>query len=101
MSVQDILEDKEKVRIISQAAFDSIDINKTGFLERKDVEALLINIAKDLNVKKPSKDEVDDVMKELDPDKDGKVRPDEFQVLVEEILGSMAQTLGHDPNLPK
>ena len=98
MSVHEILGDKEKVKIISQAAFDSIDVHKTGYLERKDVEALLINIAKELNVKKPHKDEVDDVVGFLDHDKDGKIRPDEFQVLVEEVLESMAQSIAHDPN---
>lgn len=96
MSIQDILKDKEKIKIITKAAFDALDINKTGSLERKEIETLLMNISKDLNAKKPSKDEIDEIIKELDQDKDGKIRPDEFQIVVEQVLESMAQTI--DPS---
>jgi len=96
MSFQDILEDKEKIKIITKAAFEAIDVHNNGYIERKEVETLLLNIAKDLNIKKPTKDETDEVMKELDHDKDGKIRQDEFQVLVEEVIESMVQSMTPD-----
>ena len=101
MSFRDILADKEKVKVITKAAFDTIDINKTGYLERKEIEALLINITKDLNVKKPINEEIDDVMKELAKDKNGKITPKEFQVVVEQILESMAQAIEADTTTSK
>jgi len=98
MSFQDILEDKEKIKVITKAAFEAIDVNNQGFIERKEVETLLLNIAKDMNIKKPTKEETDEVMKQLDHDKDGKIRPEEFQVLVEEVIESMVQAMGSDVN---
>lgn len=91
MSLQDILKDKDRLQILSRAAFDAIDVQKNGYLEKKEIEALLINIAKDLNVKKPVKEEVDDIFKEINKDKTGRIHYDEFQSIIENVLQSMIQ----------
>ena len=51
----------------------------------------MINVAKDIGVEPPSKDEVEEVMKELDENNDGKLSIDEFQVLIEQVLEMMGQ----------
>lgn len=38
----------------------------------------MTNVAKDIGVDTPSKDEVDEVLKELDENQDGKLSIDEF-----------------------
>jgi Ca2+-binding EF-hand superfamily protein len=93
MSIQEILNDKEKIRMITKAAFDQLDVRKAGALDKNDMEAHLINISKDLNMKKPTKEELDGLMKELDKKKDGKLDMEEFEYLVEEIMNCMAESL--------
>lgn len=43
----------------------------------------MINVATDIGVEKPTKDEVDEVLKELDANGDGRLSLEEFQVLIE------------------
>jgi calmodulin len=49
----------------------------------------MINVALDIGVEKPTKDEVEEVLKELDVNNDGKLSLDEFQVLIEQVLEMM------------
>jgi len=96
MSLQEILSDKEKIRMIARAAFEVLDTKKTGFLDKADVEAHLVNIAKDLNVKKLTKEETDGLMKELDKKRDGKLDLEEFESLVEEVLINMHECIENE-----
>lgn len=43
----------------------------------------MVNVATDIGVEKPTKDEVEEVLKELDENGDGRLSMDEFQVLIE------------------
>ena len=38
ISVKDIIEDKNKLKLLSKSAFDRVDIDKSGFLEKNEVE---------------------------------------------------------------
>ena len=92
MSLREIISDKEKVRQINKAVFGTVDIDQSSFIERNELEAIMQTVAKDLKVPPPSKDEVDDILKEFDVDKDGKISLEEFQGLIEQVLTVMAQS---------
>lgn len=89
MSIQDILKDKEKIRLISEAAFNVLDFSKNGLLEKTEIELHLSNLAKDLNLRKPTKEEMENLMKEIDVNKDGKIDVEDFDSLVENLLEDM------------
>lgn len=63
---------------ITEAAFKAVDIDGSGYLERNELEDVMINVAIDIGVEKPTKDEVEEVLKELDENGDGKLSQDEF-----------------------
>lgn len=90
-NINEILKDKHKLKKITEAAFKAVDLDGSGFLERNELEAVMENVAKDIGVDKPTKDEVDEVLDELDENKDGKLSIDEFQVLIEQVLDMMAK----------
>jgi calmodulin len=51
----------------------------------------MINVAQDLGVEVPTSEEVDEVLKELDKNGDGKLSIDEIQVFIESVLEMMAK----------
>ena len=48
------------------------------------------NVAKDINVDAPKPEEVDEVLKELDENNDGRLSLDEFTVLIKQVLEMMS-----------
>ena len=90
-NITEIIQDKHKLRKITEAAFKAVDIDGSGFLERNELEIVMENVAKDIGVDKLSKEEVDEVLAELDENGDGKLSIDEFQVLIEQVLEMMAK----------
>ena len=90
-SIEQFLHDKKKLQDITKKAFDAVDLDNSGYLERNEVEVVMKNVAADLGVQKPSDKEIDDVIKELDKNNDGRLSVDEFQVLIEQILEMMSK----------
>lgn len=90
-NLNEILKDKLKLKSISETAFKAVDLDGNGFLERNELEAVMEKVAKDIGVDKPTKEEVDDVLNQMDENKDGKLSMDEFQVLIEQVLDMMAK----------
>ncbi|EWS73301.1 EF-hand protein (macronuclear) [Tetrahymena thermophila SB210] len=89
-SIKEILKDKNKLKKITEAAFKAVDIDSSGYLEKVELEKVMINVAIDIGVEIPSKEEVEEVLKELDEDGDGKLSQEEFQVLIVQVLEMMA-----------
>ena len=90
-NISEIIKDKHKLRKITEAAFKAVDMDGSGFLERNELELVMENVARDIGVDKPTKDEVDEVLIELDENGDGKLSIDEFQVLIEQVLDMMSK----------
>ena len=78
LAIDDILKDKAKLRAITEAAFKAVDTDNSGFLEINELETVMTNVANDIGVEKPTKAEVEEVLNELDTNKDGKLSIDEF-----------------------
>lgn len=91
-SIRDILADDAKLKKITKAAFDAVDSDKSGYLEPNELEIVMNNVAKDIGADPPTKEEVADVLKELDTNKDGKISMEEFQVLIKQVLEVMANS---------
>jgi len=45
MSIKDILEDKKKLKLFTEAAFKAIDADNNGYLEKHEIETILNNVA--------------------------------------------------------
>ena len=85
-SAADILNNPELLDQVTRAAFNEVDTDKSGSVTQDELEALIKNIAQQSNIAPPSKQDIQDAMKALDTNNDGKVSYEEFKVLVVMIL---------------
>ena len=91
MSVKSILNDKETIFKLAKAAFDQIDQDKSGFLEKHEQEHVLNQVSPDFDFDPSTKEDVDEILREIDANSDGKISLTEFQILVKQILNLMAE----------
>ena len=91
MSIKDIVNDEEKLRDIARVAFESVDTDKSGKIDSKELYKVMEGISKDLGVDTPSNEEVQEVLKHLDTDNSGTIEFDEFVVLIKDVLTAMAE----------
>ncbi len=75
-SVKDILNDEVKFNEISRAAFDSVDTDKSGEIDAKELGRIMNQLAKETKTAPPSTEEVAEVLEALDEDKSGKISYD-------------------------
>jgi Ca2+-binding EF-hand superfamily protein len=72
--------------MVSDGAFEAVDTDKSGELERDELQAVLKNVAFDMSVKMPTDGDVDAVLRQVDNDGDGNVSKDEFYELISKVL---------------
>lgn len=61
-----LIKDKSELQKIMESAFRSVDIDGSGYLEKAELEQVLIQIAKDIGVESPTKEDVEDILEEID-----------------------------------
>ena len=65
------MKEKDKLNLINDTAFNMIDVNNNGQIERNELEEILSLTAEEMGIEKPTKDEVKEIMKWLDPSNKG------------------------------
>ena len=75
--------------MVSDAAFDAVDKDQSGTLERDELMEVLKNVAFDMNMKMPTERDIDAVLKIVDDDGNGVVDRDEFYDLINKVLLKM------------
>uniref|UniRef100_A0A7S3JA71 EF-hand domain-containing protein n=1 Tax=Euplotes harpa TaxID=151035 RepID=A0A7S3JA71_9SPIT len=73
--------------------FTQFDADGSGFLDKTEMKACLADLAKDIGIPEPSDQDVDEAMKDLDTNQDGKVSQDEFKVLVKLVFAAIVAGL--------
>ena len=92
LSIRDVITNPVMLRKVSKVAFDTVDTDNSGYLEPDEIEAVMVNIARDIGVDTPTKEEVEEILSELDSNADGRISLAEFEVLIEQVLVIMAQS---------
>lgn len=86
-----ILKDPTKVKDISDSAFNTVDTDHRGYIEKEELEAIMECVAKDMNISRPIDNDVNVVLKELGADKESRVGKKEFVKLIEQVLKKMEE----------
>ena len=91
MSLREIIQDKKKLDQLCRLAFEVVDTDKSGFLDRNELEAVMYSVGSELGIQDKNSQDVESIMKELDKLEQGKVAQQEFRALVEKILTELVQ----------
>ena len=92
-TLKEILANESKFNEVVKAAFDSVDTDKSGEIDHSEIEAVMKQVSKDLGTQPPSSDDVNEVIKHLDTNKDGLISFEEFKVLIKDVLNAMIKQL--------
>lgn len=66
--IYNLLQDKEKLDQLIAKAFKKIDTNESKFLEMNEIEEVMINLSSEMLIDEPTKDEIEELIRFLDPD---------------------------------
>ena len=64
-------------------AFNAVDTDRSGFIDRQELEVALNRFAKDLRLKEVTHEDVNEYLKKLDKDENGVIDEVEFRKLVQ------------------
>ena len=67
-SLEQILEMEESINIVTDMAFEAVDADGSGELDKFELGAVLRDVAKVMNINPPSDNDVVAVLQELDQD---------------------------------
>ena len=71
---------------LANKTFEEYDVNKSGFIEKEELEVILKEIYKTLNLAPPSNEEVNQELNRLDYDKDGRLNLEEYRELIKDLI---------------
>ena len=88
-AIKEILADDEAINRITKLAFDKIDVDGSGRLDKKELETIMLRISADMGVEPPKPQDIEEVFKGIDKDDDGFIDYAEFSLLIKNILLSL------------
>lgn len=74
---------QEQLMAITQAVFEAVDTDGSGFIEANEFYKLVSEISQQLGIPQLSEEDALEVLNQLDANKDGKLSLEEFYVLVQ------------------
>lgn len=86
---ESLMKDAKKMKKLMEDAFNKVDIDGNGYLDRGEFEQVLVQIAKQIGVDSPTREEVDDILDEIDENGDNRISRDQFTKLIEKVFQMM------------
>lgn len=83
----------EHLRKVAREVFDMYDVDKSDYIDKAELKPLLSKLSKQLGLPEPNDQDIDDGIKQLDFNKDGKLQFKEFfpfyQQVYEQIMNKI------------
>ena len=89
--IEHIINNEELLKQISDMAFQSVDTDKSGHIDDKELDKIMAQIASDMGAEPPTKENVKEVLKDLDGNGSGEIEPEEFTKLIKNILTALVE----------
>ena len=89
--IKGIIEDDRKLNILTQIAFKTVDIDGSGCIEQAELEKIMAQICMDMGAEIPSKEDVQEVLDDLDEDGNKTIEVGEFKAFTTDILKVMIE----------
>lgn len=87
--IRDVLNNPAILKRVTRVAFDKIDSDHSNSIEVEELTKKMIQLAQEIGVPIPTKNEVKIVMDAIDADGSGKIEFEEFQALIKSVLQSL------------
>ena len=87
-----ILSQKDKIKIVADLAFDAVDADGNGYLDKAELSDVMRNVAGEMRVKPPTDGDIEAVIRELDQNCDQQVTKEEFYKLIKRVLKKMKES---------
>ena len=81
----------EEFKLIADMAFDVLDVDQSGQLDEEEITGIMKEVANNMKVDPPTAEDISTILQELDEDFDGQVSKDEFNSLIQLVIGKMIQ----------
>ena len=91
MDIQGLLKDPNEVDKVCRNYFFSVDKNKNGVLEFKEIRRILDKFAEDTDTVQESEENIRKAFDQLDTNHDGKISYEEFKNLFQSYLSKYTQ----------
>merc|ERR1712139_323643 len=82
--IRELVNDESKLKEFSDEAFDQLDDDGSGFLEPTEIKQVLEQFGSS-----PTDEQLNDVVRDLDKDNNGKIDKQEFMMLFKNVLTMM------------
>ena len=89
--IENIINDDELLKEITKMAFDSVDYDKNGHIDSKELEKIISQISSDMGAEPPTKEDVKEILKNLDENNSGYIEFEEFTKLIKNILTALTE----------
>ena len=89
IAIRKILDDNALLEKVTKRAFDVIDTDKSGKIEKGELKKILEQISSDFMAEPPNEDEIKKIMGNYDEDNSGTIELNEFQKFIRDILEAM------------
>ena len=96
--IQYIQTQKDKIKIVSDLAFDAVDLDESKSLDQDELNIIIREVAKEMRVKPPTDNDIESILQELDEDGSNEIDKEEFDKLINLVFEQM---LGNEVELIK
>ena len=90
-AIKEILNNETKLNEVCRVAFDSVDTDHSGEIDKNELNVVMKQISNDMGAEPPSEGDVNEVFDHLDTDHSGKIDFNEFKVLIKDVLNAMIE----------
>ncbi len=89
--IEHIINDEDLLKEITQIAFDSVDSDENQRIDVKELEKIISQISSDMGAEPPTKEDIKEILKNLDENGSGHIEFEEFKKLIKNILTALTE----------
>ena len=89
--IKEIINDERKLNVLTQIAFKSVDKSGSNRIDQNELEKIMAQICMDMGAEIPSKEDVQEVLDDLDDDGNHTIEVGEFKAFIKDILKGMIE----------
>ena len=89
--IKEILNDENKLKVLTELAFKAVDKDGSGSIDQSELEKIMAQICMEMGAEVPSKEDVQEVLNDLDEDNSKSIEYDEFKEFIKDILEGMIE----------